>query len=75
MVIMIMIMVFLSVKQQERGQLSKFYSLIRERNADLSNTLAVGTSLTVFAPSNEAFKMVNKERFNKVRLPSVVVMH
>lgn len=55
--------------QQDKGQLSKFYELIRERNVDLSNTLAVETSLTVFAPSNEAFKMVNKERFKLVCLP------
>lgn len=59
--------------QQEKGQLSKFYSLIREHNIDLSNTLAVGKSLTVFAPSNEAFLMVNMERFKLVGLPSVVM--
>ncbi|XP_050740112.1 fasciclin-1-like isoform X1 [Eriocheir sinensis] len=57
----------ISYLQQDRGQLSKFYDLIRERNVDLSNTLAVGSSLTVFAPSNEAFKMVNKERFKLVQ--------
>lgn len=61
--------------QQEKGQLSKFYNLIREHNIDLSNTLAVRTSLTVFAPSNEAFNMVNKERFKLVSPSSVVILH
>ncbi|KAK8752726.1 hypothetical protein OTU49_007195, partial [Cherax quadricarinatus] len=51
---------------ETRGQLSKFYTLIREHYQDMTHQLVVEPDLTLFAPSNEAFNMVNSERLNQV---------
>ncbi|MPC13597.1 Fasciclin-1 [Portunus trituberculatus] len=50
---------------QRTAQLSMFYDLIKNHNADLKNMMIVAKSLTVFAPSNEAFKKVNKRQLEQ----------
>nr|XP_045611021.1 fasciclin-1-like isoform X3 [Procambarus clarkii] len=70
----------ISYLQEKRGQLSTFYTLIREHYGDMTNQLVVEQDLTLFAPSNEAFKMVNKERLNQVianqdRLGKLLKLH
>lgn len=57
-----------SYLQEENGQLSQFHQLMREHYADLTHSLVVDQDLTVFAPSNEAFKMVNKKSLNEIIL-------
>lgn len=62
------------------GQLSKFHYLMKERYPDLSNLLVVQNDLTLFAPSNYAFDMVNKDRLhqiegNHVKLGNLLRLH
>ncbi|XP_071523203.1 fasciclin-1 isoform X3 [Panulirus ornatus] len=51
---------------QDGGQLNKFHHLIHEHYNDLLNKLFMEEELTLFAPSNEAFKFVNEERLNQL---------
>ncbi|XP_045125590.1 fasciclin-1-like isoform X4 [Portunus trituberculatus] len=53
---------------QRTAQLSMFYDLIKNHNADLKNMMIVAKSLTVFAPSNEAFKKVNKRQLEQIQM-------
>ena len=59
--------------QQEPGsQLGEYYRYIREYNPELKELLSKATKsnpVTIFAPSNRAFKLVNlQERLMEVRL-------
>ncbi|XP_068225212.1 fasciclin-1-like isoform X2 [Palaemon carinicauda] len=58
----------ISYLQEVKGQLSSFQKLMKEYNPDMANTLVVEKDLTLFAPSNEAFKMVNEDRLNEIAL-------
>ncbi|XP_066989543.1 fasciclin-1 isoform X4 [Macrobrachium rosenbergii] len=64
--LMIVASSIISYLQEVKGQLSRFYMLMKEYNPDMANLLVSKTDLTLFAPSNEAFKMVNKDRLNEI---------
>lgn len=67
MVVTSSIMLYL---QEKDGQLSKFYQLMKEHYPELTYKLVSQDEHTLFAPSNEAFNMVNKKRLNEVILNS-----
>ncbi|KAK8394216.1 hypothetical protein O3P69_006417 [Scylla paramamosain] len=53
---------------QKTAQLSMFYDLIRNHDSGLINVMTVAKSLTIFAPSNEAFKKVNNRQLEQIQL-------
>ncbi|XP_037773100.1 fasciclin-1-like, partial [Penaeus monodon] len=67
MVVTSSIMLYL---QEKDGQLSKFYQLMKEHYPELTYKLVSQDEHTLFAPSNEAFNMVNTKRLNEVILNS-----
>lgn len=53
---------------QKTAQLSMFYDLIRNHNVELKNMMTVDPHLTIFAPSNEAFRKVNDKQLETIQL-------
>ncbi|XP_076044280.1 fasciclin 1 Fas1 domain-containing isoform X2 [Oratosquilla oratoria] len=60
----------MSYLQEVDGQLRSFHKLMRDHYPDIVNELILKENLTLFAPSNDAFLKVNRERLEKVTLSS-----